>query len=81
MFWQILLGIGITVVGALMVIKNEWFLRAFGRVPSAEKYLGIEGGTRLFYKLLGLLAVFIGLVVMTGLWHALLSATLGRLFP
>jgi len=31
-----------------------------------EDKLGAEGGTRLGYKLIGLLAIFIGIVIMTG---------------
>ncbi|MFA4942947.1 MAG: hypothetical protein WC564_04900 [Patescibacteria group bacterium] len=61
------LGLIIIVVGTLIIIKTEWILENFGRVAWFEKNLGSEGGSRLGYKLLGLLAIFIGLLMITGL--------------
>lgn len=63
---QIILGIIITAAGAGMVIKTEWLINNFGRLAWFEEKLGAEGGTRLGYKLIGLLAIFIGIIVMTG---------------
>ena len=50
------------VIGFIMVWKSDFFLKNFGRVPTAEKYLGSEGGTRLFYKLLGILVMIGGIM-------------------
>ncbi len=63
---HIILGIIITVGGAYMVIKTEWLLNNFGRIAWFEEKLGSEGGSRLGYKLLGLIITFIGIIVMTG---------------
>ena len=54
-------------IGALLTIKSDWFLNNFGRVEWAERYLGTEGGSRLFYKLLGLIIVLIAFLIITGL--------------
>ncbi len=54
-------------IGAAMVIYSEKLLNAFGRIEFFEKYLGTEGGSRLGYKLVGLLVFFIFLLVFTGL--------------
>ena len=60
---QFLLGIIVVAAGAVMVIKSEWLLRNFGRVNWAEIHLATSGGTRFFYKLLG---VGIVIVVING---------------
>jgi len=66
---KFLLGVGIVIIGAVFVIKTEWFLSNFGRVEWAERHLGFEGGSRLFYKLLGILIIILGFLVITGLWN------------
>ncbi len=63
---NVILGIVITVAGALMVIKTEWLINNFGRMAWFEEKLGSEGGTRLGYKLIGIVAIIIGIIVMTG---------------
>lgn len=52
-------------VGVLIVIKSEVMLNTFGRIDFFERYLGVEGGSRLGYKIIGILAIFIGFLVMT----------------
>ncbi|MFA6306462.1 MAG: hypothetical protein WCV70_02360 [Patescibacteria group bacterium] len=64
---HILLGFIILAIGALIVIKSEAMLNAFGRIEFFERKLGSEGGSRLGYKLLGLIAIFIGTLIMTNL--------------
>ena len=54
-------------IGFSFVVKTEWYLNFAGRVAWAEQYLGIEGGTRLFYKLLGVLIILISFTYLTGL--------------
>ena len=75
----IILGILITIPGAFMVIKTEWFLQNFGRISWFEKQFGTEGGSRLGYKLVGILFIFIGVVVMTGSGSNLAEWILGPL--
>lgn len=62
---NILAGFIILAVGALIVVKSEAMLNAFGRIEFFERQLGTEGGSRLGYKLIGLLAIFIGALIMT----------------
>lgn len=76
---NILLGLILIVVGFLMVLKTESLLRSFGRIAFFEKYLGVEGGSRLGYKLIGLLTIFIGALIMTGMIGGLLSWILSPL--
>ncbi len=63
---QIILGIIITAVGSLLVIKTEWFIGNFGRLSWFEDKLGSEGGSRLGYKIIGVLVLTVGIIMMTG---------------
>ncbi len=78
---QIIIGIVGIIVGTMMVAKSEWLLSAFGRVNWAEAHLGTEGGTRIFYKLLGLITIFVSLLIMTGMVEGVLIAIFSPLFP
>tara|TARA_Y100000031_G_C8146283_1_gene350116 strand:+ start:306 stop:548 length:243 start_codon:yes stop_codon:yes gene_type:complete len=66
-------------LGVYMVIKTEWFLQNFGRSAWAEDKLG-GGGTRLMYKVLGIIIIFISLSVITGSMEGMVMAVLGPLF-
>ena len=80
MLTRIIVGIIGIVIGSIMVIRSEWLLSFFGRINWAEIHLGSEGGTRVFYKLLGILAIIISLMIMTGMIEGLLFAIFGPLF-
>ena len=77
---KIIIGLLIVVVGVLMIIKTEWIVQNFGTNAWAEAKLGTSGGSRIFYKFLGLIAIFIGFIVMTNMWESFLFATVGKLF-
>ena len=76
----IIVGLIIVGVGFLITWKSEWIITNFGKLPWAEQHLRSEGGTRLFYKLLGLLLIMVGLMAMTGLLKNIGLAVLPRLF-
>jgi hypothetical protein len=65
---NILIGIILAAVGILMSLKAEAMLNMFGRVNFFEKYLGTEGGTRLGYKLLGVVIFLIGVMLATNVF-------------
>jgi len=77
----IIVGILIIVAGFLLTWKTEAVYRFTGRVAFAEKYFGTEGGTRLFYKFLGVFTIFIGFLVLTGFFKGFLRSTVGLLIP
>jgi hypothetical protein len=62
----IIVGILMIVVGATLVVQSEWFLNNFGRIAWFEDKLGTEGGSRLGYKLIGILFIVLGIITMTG---------------
>jgi cytochrome b len=66
-------------IGSLMVIYTEWLVKNFGRINWFEKNLGTGGGTRLGYKLMGIIIVFLGLLLLTGLMDGFLGFTLSPL--
>ncbi len=63
---QIISGILLTAAGTLLVIKTEWFLNNFGRIAWFDLKLGVEGGSRLGYKLVGIILIVLGLILATG---------------
>ena len=75
----IIIGLVILASGVFIVIKSEAMLNAFGRIAFFERYLGTEGGSRLGYKLLGLIAIFIGFLIMTNMIDGFLGWLLGPL--
>ena len=68
------------VLGYMFVAKSEWFLSNLGRVGWAEDHMAGSGGTRMFYKLLGIVIILFGILMMTGMLGGLLIDTVGRLF-
>ncbi|KKW31583.1 MAG: hypothetical protein UY76_C0055G0006 [Candidatus Uhrbacteria bacterium GW2011_GWA2_52_8d] len=77
-FIRIPLGLAIMVVGFLMVKKTDVVLTWFGQVPFAEQKFG-PGGSRFFYKLLGILITFIGIFVATNVISGILQDLAGLL--
>jgi hypothetical protein len=64
---KIIGGLVMTGIGTIFVIKTEWFLENFGRMNWFENKFGTEGGSRLGYKLIGLVLIFVGLLIATNL--------------
>jgi len=74
---HVILGIIFVVAGAVFTIKYEWIFREFGRTEFAERYLGYEGGSRLFYRLIGIIIVIVGFLIIGGI-HITILNWLGR---
>jgi hypothetical protein len=77
-FIRIALGILIMVIGFLMVKKTDVVLSWFGQVPFAEAKFG-PGGSRFFYKLLGIAVTFLGIFVATNVISGILEDLAGLL--
>jgi hypothetical protein len=80
MFVRILIGVILVALGAVLVIRTNSFMDFFGSMDWADRYLG-GGGSRLMYKLIGIVLCLVGFMVATNLWNAFLQATLGSLLP
>ena len=61
------------VIGSLLLIKTEWFYNWTGPIDWAEQHLGTEGGTRMLFKIIGLVLIFGTFLVLTGILPNLLS--------
>ncbi len=79
MITRILIGLLISGIGVMMLYKTEWILSTVGTVEWAEKNLG-GGGSRLFWKLFGLVMCIIGFAVMTNLWTEFAQGSISFLF-
>lgn len=77
---HILLGIIFCVVGVLITLKSEWIFREFGRTEFAERYLSFEGGSRFFYKLIGIAIIFVGFLIIGGIHFSILNWIAKTLF-
>lgn len=80
MLVRILVGLAMMFIGFHMVWKTDAWLRLFGRNWWAERHFGVEGGSRLFYKLLGVAVTFLGLFVATNMIQGIIVSIFGPLF-
>lgn len=74
-----IVGLILSIGGALITIKSEKVFEFFGRIEWFEDKLGSSGGSRLGYKLIGILFFFIGILTMTGLIGGFLQFILSPL--
>ncbi|OGF30032.1 hypothetical protein A2533_01490 [Candidatus Falkowbacteria bacterium RIFOXYD2_FULL_35_9] len=65
------------VVGFFFSWKTQWPMNMIGYVAFAERWF--MGGSRTFYKLLGIILIFIGIIVITNLQDRFIAATLGNI--
>ena len=72
-----IVGIIIIGIGFLITWKSEWLVNNLGRIPWAEQHLGTEGGTRMFYKLLGILIIILSFLFMGGILESILRGIFG----
>lgn len=77
---RIFVGLLLAVIGGFMSIKSNLMLQAFGTVPWAEEHLGTEGGSRLFYVLIGVGTSILGFLLMTNLLQEVVLGIFGPLF-
>ncbi len=67
-------------VGAILIIKTEWFIQNFGTNSWAEEHMGTSGGSRMLYKLVGLAIIIISLLGVSGLLGNMILGFFGKLF-
>lgn len=77
---RFIVGILFVVFGGWMVVKTEWLIENFGTSGWAEANMGTSGGSRLLYKLIGIVIIFIGFLLITGLFQGFLEGTIGKIF-
>ena len=72
-YMEFFFGLIAVAIGVSVIWKTEGYLSFFGRVAWAGRNLGVEGGSRLFYKLLGLVIIFFGFMATTGLFDGFMQ--------
>lgn len=77
---QLIVGILVAGAGFVLVWQADWFLRNFGAVPFAEKHMQSEGGSRLFYKLIGIIIMLGGMMHATGLFGPFVGWIVKKMF-
>lgn len=74
------IGSIVIVLGFLLVWKADYLVNNWGRVEWAETHLSTEGGTRVLYKIIGIVVIIGAFLAMTGLLQDIFRSTLGPLF-
>jgi hypothetical protein len=64
------------VLGFLLVLKTEWFVQTLGASAWAEQHMG----TRLYYKLIGVLFIVGSILLVTGALGDFFLSFFGHLF-
>ncbi len=64
----------VIIAGFLLVKYSNWIVKNFGYIDWAEKHLGSEGGTRLVWKMIGILFIIGAFLVISGLMNNILYA-------
>lgn len=77
---QYLFGLILLAGGIGMVLKTEWLIQNIGTNAWAEQNIGSSGGSRLMYKLIGIVCIFFGFLLITNLSNGFLMATVGKIF-
>lgn len=75
---QFFLGLPVSALGILMILKAESFLRTFGPMGWAEKHLG-PGQSKFGYQLIGGVITFIGFTMVFGLYNSFIGWILSPL--
>jgi hypothetical protein len=73
---QWIIGCVVIGIGFLIVLRSEWLYQNLGSIDWAERHLGTEGGSRLFYKLIGIAAILLTFLA----WTDILGGTLRLIF-
>lgn len=74
------IGILLVAAGLFLILKTEWFIENFGTNAWAEEHLGMNGGTRLMYKVIGLIFIFFGFLAITNMINGFLMGTVAKIF-
>ncbi len=80
MIGRIIGGLVGLAVGFVLVWKSEWFQVNIGSIQWAEEHFGTSGGSRLMYKLIGILIIIISFLVITNLQQQAFVSIFGWLF-
>lgn len=78
-FVRILLGLFIIGAGIITTLKGDWLYENFGTIGFFDEYFRNTGGGRFGYKIMGVLATLVGVLVLTNI-HAQILQAIANLF-
>lgn len=70
-------GLILITVGVIVIWKTSWFIQNFGRSNWAETKIG-AGGTWTFYKIIGVAAILLAFLIMSGKVYTVLDVFFAR---
>ena len=76
---RILVGLAVAALGIFMTWKPDSVIGIFGRNEWGEKVFG-SGGSRSFYKMVGVLVTILGFIITTDLINYFFGGLIFRLF-
>ena len=71
-------GTIVIALGFLLIAKTQWFITNFGHSAWAEAKMG--GGTRVLYKIVGIVFIIGSLMYMTGMMEEVVVGAATRFF-
>ncbi|MBI3115171.1 MAG: hypothetical protein HYZ09_01605 [Candidatus Kerfeldbacteria bacterium] len=77
---RFLIGLTLIVIGFLLTWKADWLVNNWGRIEWAEVHLSSDGGTRMLYKLMGIILILGAFLYMTGALQTIVGGIFGGLF-
>jgi uncharacterized membrane protein YkgB len=80
MIGRIIFGIIGVAIGFSFVVYTHPIVDNTTRIGFAERYLG-AAGTYVFYKIMGVIIIFVSLLVMIGVGDMIYNSVLGTLKP
>lgn len=72
-----LLGFIFIAIGFLVVWKSDWLYENMGAIEFAEEKMGSWGGSKFFYKLIGVIIIILSFLYMSGGIGTLLRKVFG----
>ncbi len=78
--WEIFGGVAVIVIGFFLTWKAYPLYRVTGAIPLAERYFESFGGTFGFYRFLGIVAIIIGFLYLSGACNYIAVQWVGVLF-
>ncbi|MFZ5845059.1 MAG: hypothetical protein ACOY0S_01155 [Patescibacteria group bacterium] len=76
-----IIGLVGIIFGFFLIWKADWIVENIGRTNWAEEHLGSEGGSRIFYKLIGLGVIILGFLFMFGFVGDIVTAIFKPITP
>ena len=70
-----------TAAGVSLVWKTQWYVENFGKSVWAEDKLSMAGGSRMLYKIIGILIIFFCWIYAFGMLQGCLEGTIGQVMP